>query len=78
MSLLWAVCQLIAVSFCLTLRNSLTNLYVSYQLLKIKIPTKKVGKIISSVSQKVIISGIFSRKMCNFGFKIQDLCVNFR
>ena len=74
MSLLWAVCQLIAVSFCLTLRNSLTNLYVSYQLLKIKIPTKKVGKIVSSVSQKVIIS----RKMCNFGFKIQDLCVNFR
>ena len=50
MSLLWAVCQLIVVSFCLTLRNSLTNLYVSYQLLKIKIPTKKVGEIISSVS----------------------------
>lgn len=52
MSLLWAVCQLIAVSFCLTLRNSLTNMYISYQLLKIKIPTRKVGKIISSVSQK--------------------------
>ena len=78
MSLLWAVCQLIAVSFCLTLRNSLTNIYVSYQLLEIKIPTGKVGKIISSVSQKVIISKNFSRKMCNLGFKIQDLCVNFR
>ena len=78
MSLLWAVCQLIAVSFCLTLRNSLTNMYISYQLLKIKIPTRKVGKIISSVSQKMMISGLFSRIMCNLGFEIQDLCVNFR
>ena len=69
MSLSWAVCQLIAVIFCLTLRNSLTNMYISYQLLKIKIPTRK---------KKMMISGLFSRIMCNLGFEIQDLCVNFR
>ena len=47
MSLLWAVCQLIVVSFCLTLRNSLTKHTCIIPAYENKNPHQKGGEIIN-------------------------------